>query len=197
MPTIRVIWRAITSAYTTALRPRHAVALLFFSAHQIAACGSPGDLASSSAASSGNQSDGCSGCILETGECNHGGQFDDVACGSHGERCVACPSTCNAGACEVLHCDSDLNCPDGFDCQDGECVRAVASPCASGEICSSVDAEGNQKHGVCTPAGECCTACMQPNGLCKPFAVPTCGDHGGACVICEADQVCKEGVCAQ
>lgn len=67
--------------------------------------------------------------------------------------------------------------------------------CTSGDQCSGKDEEGNESQGVCDAFGQCCTACLQGNGLCRPFAVPTCGAHGNRCAICSDAQTCVAGEC--
>lgn len=91
----------------------------------LAACGdvtSPPPSAVQPDASADAEVPPCGGCLDAEGACNHGGAFDDDACGVSGAACVRCASTCNAGACEELHCVSDQNCPARFKCVRGLCV---------------------------------------------------------------------------
>ncbi len=111
-------------------------------------------------------------------------------------------------ACQVSgDClDIPMTCDGKLGCNGGVCACEVGAPvlpkppaCVPSTPCAgyAVDAEDRPAPsiGVCDADGVCCTACLQGNGLCKPFSKPTCGAHGNQCTICEPSQACIDGVC--
>lgn len=113
----------------------------------------------------------CPGCCDATGQC-FAGQAD-VACGTMGATCLACPS---AQRCTPLAVGG----------------RCLGNPTGGGSA-GGGSAVGGGSPG-CNSTN--CAGCCRSNGQCQ--TAPTsaqCGVNGAACAVCPATQSCQAGTC--
>ena len=125
-----------------------------------------------------------------------------ISCGGNDDSTSTITAACTIERGDDLSTDDvDVNCVEIVYPEDAGSAEIVSpvkpAPVPVDHLCllagslCTIDGE----EGKCTQELQCCTGCMQPNGLCAPFAVKTCGTKGNLCEPC-ADGVCSaEGHC--
>lgn len=143
----------------------------------------------------------CVGCCTTSGACII--VPSNTNCGSSGKACIPCKNTeiCSQGQCMPAGKCSLASCPSGC-CKGDKCMSGSAKDgCGSNGIqciqCASTQKCGSNKSCECDSSA-CAGCCDGTSQTCKSGNDSmTCGKSGGACKMCDAGQVCKDGICTK